>query len=293
MSRNLTERAARHPRARRVVGSAFGVLSLLAVTGCSEETKDDWKRLGLPEGASDRTTYIHDLWIGSWVAALITGAFVWGLIIWACIRYRRRSDEDLPTQVRYNLPIEVLYTIAPVVVVAVLFFFTVEKQNAVLEEVDNPDHEVVVTSQQWSWTFNYLNEPGADGEDVWESGTPADEPELWLVKDESVRFDLHSPDVIHSFWVPAFYFKRDVLPGRDSSIYLTPTVEGTFDGRCAELCGYQHSRMLFKVVVTDREGFDAHMRELLDDDQTGVLCGGSESYTVAGLETTDEGGGCV
>ena len=69
---------------------------------------------------------------------------------------------------RYNLPIEVLYTIAPVIVVAVLFFFTVEKQNKVLEDVDNPDHEVIVTAQQWSWTFNYQDEPSAGGEDVYD-----------------------------------------------------------------------------------------------------------------------------
>jgi cytochrome c oxidase subunit 2 len=290
VGRNLTERVTRHPRVRRVTASAFGVLSLLVLTGCSEETKDEWKRLGLPEAASDRATYIHDLWIGSWIAALITGGFVWGLIIWASIRYRRRDNNQLPVQVRYNLPIEVLYTIAPVVVVAVLFFFTVEKQNAVLKEVDHPDHEVTVTAQQWSWTFNYLHESGAGGDDVWESGTPAIEPELWLVKGETVTFNLYSPDVIHSFWVPAFYFKRDVIPGRQSSFSITPTAEGTFVGRCAELCGYQHSRMLFEVVVTTRDKFDEHMSELKDSDQVGVLCGGSQSTTVSGLETTDQGG---
>ncbi|MEP6667487.1 MAG: cytochrome c oxidase subunit II transmembrane domain-containing protein, partial [Nocardioidaceae bacterium] len=202
MSRYLTERAIRRPRVRRVAASAVGVLSLLFLTGCSDKSKAEWKRLGLPEAASDRATYIHDLWIGSWIAALITGAFVWGLIIWASFRYRRRESNQLPVQVRYNLPIEVLYTIVPVVVVAVLFFFTVEKQNAVLKEVDHPDHEVIVTAQQWSWTFNYLNEPAASGTDVWDSGTPAVEPELWLVKDETVTFNLHSPDTIHSFWVP-------------------------------------------------------------------------------------------
>jgi cytochrome c oxidase subunit II len=299
VSRNLTgpadRRRGRPPAlqvARRTAVSAFGVVAMLALTGCSQETTDQWKRLGLPEAGSDRAAYIHDLWIGAWIAGFIIGGFVWALILWAVFRYRRRSEDELPTQVRYNLPIEVLYTIAPIIVVAVLFFFTVEKQNKVLEAVDHPDHEVIVTAQQWSWTFNYQNEQDAAGKqvDVYDAGTGAAEPTLYLVKDQTVTFTLHSPDVIHSFWVPSFYFKRDVIPGRDQSFSLTPTVEGTFVGRCAELCGFQHSRMLFNVNVVDQQAFDEHMQALEDAGQTGTLLGGADSETVAGLHTTEEGG---
>ncbi len=284
MSPLLTERASRRPL-RRVAASAVGLSLLLLLTGCAEETTDEWKRLGLPEGASDRAPYIHDLWIGSWIAAGIIGVFTWGLIGWAAVRYRRRSADDLPVQVRYNLPIEMLYTVAPVIVVAVLFFFTVEAQDKVLEDEDNPDHQVQVTAQQWSWTFSYLGESAVNGDDVYDLGTPAAEPELWLVKDETVTFDLHSPDVIHSFWVPSFYFKLDVIPGTDQSFSMTPTKEGTFVGRCAELCGYQHSRMLFKVVVVeDRAEFEEHLQELADAGQIGAPRGGNNSETVTGLD---------
>ncbi len=265
-------------------------MAVLILTGCSEETTDQWKRLGLPEPGSDRSQYIEDLWIGSWIAAGIVGVFVWGLILWAAVRYRRRGDDDLPTQVRYNLPIEVLYTIAPVIVVAVLFFFTVEAQNDVLADVDDPDHEVVVVGQQWSWTFNYVDEEVIDGGDVYDRGTPAQLPELWLVEDESVNFELRSPDVLHSFWVPSFYFKLDVIPGLDNSFSMTPTESGVFEGRCAELCGFAHSRMLFKVIVTDRTSYEEHMQELSDLGQTGTLLGGENADTVAGLET-EEGEG--
>ncbi len=293
MSRHLTERAAPRRRGRTAAASAIGVVSMLALTGCSEDTTAQWKRLGLPEPGSDRSVYVHDLWIGSWIAAGIIGVFVWGLIFWAVVRYRRRHPDELPTQVRYNLPIEVLYTIAPIIIVAVLFFFTVEKQNKVLAEVNNPDHEVIVTAQQWSWTFNYQHEDGAGGEDVYDAGTTAQEPTLWLVEDQTVTFTLHSPDVIHSFWVPSFYFKRDVIPGRDQSFSMTPTVQGDFVGRCAELCGYQHSRMLFSVHVTSQEEFDQHMAELADPNglnQIGTLLGGEDSSSVAGLVTSEEGG---
>jgi cytochrome c oxidase subunit 2 len=271
---------------RRVAVLGLGLLSLSLLTGCSEETTDQFKRLGLPDPASDRTEYIHDLWIGAWIAAWIVGAFMWGLILWVIIRYRRRSREDLPTQVRYNLPLEVLYTVAPIIIVAVLFFFTVETQNDVLEKVDDPDHEVIVTAQQWSWTFNYIDEEGVG--DVYDRGTPAHLPQLWLVEDQTVTFTLHSPDVIHSFWVPSFYFKLDVIPGRDQSFSLTPTEQGEFAGRCAELCGFAHSRMLFTVRVVSQEDFERHMRALEERGQTGVLLGGERTTTVAGLEVEEE-----
>ena len=286
MSRTLTERATRRPRVRRVAGSALGLVSLLALTGCSEETTDQLKRLGLPEPGSDRSEYMHDLWIGSWIAAGIVGVLVWGLILWAVVRYRRRSDDELPTQVRYHLPLEVLYTVAPIIAVSVLFFFTVEAKNDILEDVENPDHEVVVTAQQWSWTFNYVEEEGVGN--VYDRGTPAQMPTLYLVEDETVTFTLHSPDVIHSFWVPSFYFKLDVIPGRDQSFSMTPNEAGEFAGRCAELCGFAHSRMLFKVIVTDQETFDQHMQDLKDRGQTGTLLGGDDSETVVGLETEEE-----
>ncbi|MEJ7690864.1 MAG: cytochrome c oxidase subunit II [Nocardioidaceae bacterium] len=290
MSRILTERVHRRSRLSRVGAAVVGFGCLLLLTGCSKETTDQWKRLGLPEAASDRADYVHDLWMGAWIAAFIIGGFTWALIGWVSVRYRRRRDDALPVQVRYNLPIEVLYSIAPVIVVVVLFFFTVQTQDKELADVSNPDHNIVVTAQQWAWTFNYVEEPGAGGEDVYDSGTPAQEPELWLVEGETVNFTLHSSDVIHSFWVPSFYFKLDVLPGRDQGFSMTPTKEGTFVGRCAELCGQHHSRMLFKVIVTDRQTFDEHMQRLRDAGQTGILRGGSKSETVDGLDTTAGGG---
>jgi cytochrome c oxidase subunit 2 len=291
VGRLLTERADRRPRLRRVAAVTLGTLSLLVLTGCSQATTDQWKRLGLPEPASDRSPYVKDLWIGSWTAAFIVGFFVWGLILYASFRFRKRSDDDEPSQVRYNLPIEVLYTIAPIIIVVVLFYFTIQKLDKVNELVDHPVHQVDVTAQRWAWTFNYLHEPAADNRNVYDAGTPASLPELWLVKGESVTFHLYSPDVIHSFWVPAFYFKLDVIPGRSDrstqSFSMTPTRDGTFAGRCAELCGYLHSRMLFQVHVVDRTTFDQHMKALASAGQFGILRGQSDDRTVSGLATSE------
>jgi len=104
-----------------------------------------------------------------------------------------------------------------------------------------------------------------------------------------VNFRLHSPDVIHSFWVPSFYFKMDVIPGRENSFSMTPTRYGVFAGRCAELCGFLHSEMLFQVHVVTQSQFEAHLRSLKAAGQTGVVLGGRNSDTVEGLETSVQG----
>jgi cytochrome c oxidase subunit II len=287
----LTERSSRRSPLRKAAAAVSGTLMLLVLTGCSQATTDQWKRLGLPVAASDRSAYMKDLWIGSWIAAFLVGFFVWGLILYASFRYRRRSDDEAPSQVRYNLPIEVLYTIAPLIVVIVLFYFTIEKLDKINEIVDHPDHTVDVTAQRWSWTFSYLHESGANNKNVYDVGTPASLPQLWLVKGETVTFNLYSPDVVHSFWVPSFYFKLDVIPGRSDrstqSFSLTPTRTGTFAGRCAELCGYLHSRMLFEVRVVDRAAFDKHMQALVKAGQIGVPKGQSNVRDVSGLATSE------
>lgn len=288
MGLSLGERSGQLLRPRRLAAWVVTGLLLVTLTGCSEDTVASFKRLGYPEATSDRAAYIHELWIGAWIAAGIVGVFVWGLILWAVIRYRRRSDDEMPVQTRYNLPIEVLYTIAPIIVIAVLFFFTVETQNNVLANVDDPDHEVQVLGQQWSWTFSYLNESAVGGKDVYDLGTPAQEPELWLVQGQSVTFELRSPDVIHSFWVPSFAMKMDVVPGRENSFTVTPTRTGDFVGRCAELCGWQHSRMLFTLKVVDQATFEAHLRDLEAAGQVGRPIGGEQATTITGQ---DSGGG--
>lgn len=268
---------------------AAAVVLAVLLSACSPVADNDIERLALPVAASDRSQPVWDLWLGAWIAVLVVFVLVFGLIVYASVRYRRRSDDEVPTQVRYNLPLEALYTIAPVVVVAVFFFHTVTSQNEVLEEVENPDHTIQVVGSKWQWAFNYLDEQATQGEDVYDFGTPAQPAELWLPLGESVRFNLTSPDVIHSFWIPEFYFKMDVVPGRENSFDMTPTREGTFTGRCAELCGLYHSRMIFKVNVVSPEEYEAHLQDLVEIGQVGAPAGQKEADTVAGLRGEESG----
>jgi cytochrome c oxidase subunit 2 len=145
---------------------------------------------------------------------------------------------------------------------------------------------VKVVGQQWSWTFNYYNDQALGGStSVYEVGTPAQLPTLYLPVGESVKFELISPDVIHDFWVPAFTYKMDVVPGRNNSWSMTPTREGTFAGKCAELCGTYHSRMLFNVKVVSHDQYVAELKKLQAAGNVGLAIGGSEAHLQDGLKT--------
>lgn len=282
-------------------------LILATATGC---TYKDFPRLGMPTPVTEEAPRILSLWQGSWAAALATGVLVWGLILWSVIFHRRsRTKVEVPAQTRYNMPIEALYTVVPLIIVSVLFYFTARDESKLLELEDKPAHTVNVVGYQWSWGFNYIEDvPGSDKDDaktskdleaipdrfrkdfpanaggVYEVGTPGERnpqngnpgPTLWLPKGEKVRFVLTSRDVIHSFWVVPFLMKQDVIPGHTNAFEVTPNKEGTFMGKCAELCGVDHSRMLFNVKVVSPERYKQHLEDLAKKNQTGYIPAGIE-----------------
>jgi cytochrome c oxidase subunit 2 len=236
---------------------ALSLFGLLFLTGCSTELVDQMKRLGFPAPASDRAMPILNLWIGTWIAAFAVGIAMWGVILWAANRYKTKHAK-MPRQNRYNLPMEIFYTIAPFIIIAVLFYYTVLAQNAVTKKVADPAITIDVVGQKWSWTFNYkAADNPAVGQDVWEAGT----------------INLSSPDVIHSFWVPSFYEKLDVIPGRHNILQLKPTTEGIFAGKCAELCGTYHSAMLFNVHVVSEADYNNYLKSLVAKGQVGEAKG--------------------
>lgn len=242
------------------VGAA---LTLLA--GC------DIPGFGAPDPASKEGESIFTLWRGFFIAATGVGLLVWGLLIYVLVRYRRRSD-DVPHQGAYNIPLEILYTALPIVAVAVLFGFSVATERIVNALDDDPAVTVEVVGFQWSWEFRYKDE------DVTITGTPENPPELVLPVDEKTRLRLVSNDVAHSFWVPDFLSKRDLIPRVHNEIQVTPTEVGTFDGRCAEYCGLDHWRMNYTVRVVSQEDFDAW----LDDARTAETPTTTTTTTEAG-----------
>jgi cytochrome c oxidase subunit 2 len=274
---------------RAAVVALLGALLFLA--GCSAETQHQWENLAMPDPATEQAEHIFSLWRYSWIAALVTGAVVWGLIFWVVVRYRRKSDDEIPVQTRYNLPLEIFYTIAPIMMVIVFFYWTVKVQDEAIALEPEPDTVVDVVGQQWSWTFNYT-EQGEGGATPYTSGTASQIPTLVLPVDQTVQFNLHSPDVIHNFGVPAFLMKMDVIPGRVNQFQVTPTTIGTYAGKCFELCGTYHSRMLFNVKVVSQADYDAYLLDLADQGWIAdePLLGGSDAITQAGLDDEDTEG---
>src|SRR6478752_10346134 len=115
---NTSRSARRFSRRLLLVVLSLGVLAL---AGCSEADIQQWKRLGYPPPAGDRTPYIQSLWDGAWIAAAVVGVLVWGLIGWAARRYKRKDPNYIPKQNRYNLPMEIMYSIVSFVIIGVLF----------------------------------------------------------------------------------------------------------------------------------------------------------------------------
>ena len=287
MGQQLHQRATGTLR-RAALVAVLGAVVL--VSGCSAQTQHEWKNLAMPDPGTQQGEHIFYLWRWAWVAALLTGAIVWGLIFWVVVRYRRKSDDEVPVQTRYNLPLEIFYTIAPIIMVIVFFYHTVNVQNFVLKD-DHPDHVIDVVGQQWSWTFNYTNEDAVSANNIYTSGAKDSEgPTLVLPVGETTRFNLYSPDVIHDFGVPGFLMKMDVIPGRVNHYEVTPKVVGEYRGKCYELCGAYHSRMLFNVRVVTPAEFDAYLKQQEAAGYTSdqPLLGGADAYTQAGLD--QEGG---
>jgi len=266
-------------RKRRPALKWAGLVAAAAVvlSGCSDQVQRGWLPGSSDAEVTDQTGRIVDLWVGSWVAALLVGLLTWGLMLWCVAVYRKRKDDDvLPVQLRYHVPLEIMYVIVPIVMIGVLFYFTNRDVTEINDTSAEADVHVQVIGKQWSWDFNYLDE------DVYETGQHAqdvggtqgvldEQVTLYLPVGEKVEFTLDSRDVIHSFWVPAFLYKLDMIPGKTNTFQVTPEQLGVYRGKCAELCGEEHSSMLFNVEVVTREVYEEKMQELRDEGQTGSL----------------------
>lgn len=258
------------------IGVLGGLASTVLLAGC---TKEQWEVGFFPPESKGATSHTDDyiaLWNGSWIALLIVGAITWGLMLWCIVAYRRRkSDRGLPVQVQYNMPVEIMYTVLPIILIVGFFFTTVNTMEKTIYDDTPGDVKIEVVGKQWAWDFNYLTENAYfGGKQVNLDGTEQpgiDAPTLYLPSNTDVEIQLRSRDVIHSFWVPAFLEKRDMTPGRTETLHLRMEKEGEYVGKCAELCGEFHSEMIFNVKVVSLDEYKAYTDELKAQGNVGRL----------------------
>jgi cytochrome c oxidase subunit 2 len=212
-----------------------------------------------PEPETEAAQDVWNLYVIVFIMGTAVFVGVEGFIVYSIFRYRRRDDR-LPKQVHGNTMIEIVWTAIPTVIVLVLFILSVITLGTVEARSPNPGVEIEVTGFQWQWEFHYLDDDEDAQNDVNVIGSPAEPAVMVVPVGEPVHLQLLSNDVIHSFFVPQFLIKRDLIPLPEGTLpnemEFTVTEPGTYAGQCAEFCGLLHARMTFSVQAVSRAEYD-------------------------------------
>ena len=246
--------------------TAIAVIALFAGAGTAFAglgQPTPWQ-LGLQDSASpvmDQIAWFHTYVL--WIVTAIT-IFVLALLVIIIVRFNS-SASPTPTRTTHNTPLEVIWTIVPVVILVFIAFPSFKLLFLELD-VPTPDLTVKATGKQWYWSYAYPDNGNFEFDSllVAEKDLKADQPRLLTVDNEMVvpvnkvvHVLVTGADVIHSFAVPSFGIKIDAVPGRINDTWFKATIQGTFHGQCSELCGKDHSFMPITVRVTDDKGFAA------------------------------------
>jgi cytochrome c oxidase subunit 2 len=232
----------------RVVVPPLLLLTAVLAAGCTQ-----WADPSLPQTtvfpASDVNRYILDLYVLIFWMAVVVFFGVEGFLLYTIIRFRRRANNQMPTQTHGNTRLEVAWTILPSMVLLVIAIPTIPTIFAQDTVPPNATQHVRVIGHQWWWEFQYPDLGVATAN------------ELHLPVGQTVRFDLTSADVIHSFWIPRMGGKMDVVPTRTNLLWFTPEQTGEFFGQCVEFCGIQHANMRMRLIVETPEAFQAWVQQ--------------------------------
>ena len=200
----------------------------------------------MPPGASTVSGDVDALFYFIFWASVFFFFLIVGLSVYFIVKYRRRGDEDAQSHVAQNIKLEIIWTAVPIILVAIVFFWGF-KTFMSMQVAPDDAIEIKVTGRQWMWLFDYPNGSNSVNELV----VPVDQP---------VKLLMSSEDVIHSFYIPQFRIKQDVLPNRYTVSWFEATQKGTFDLYCAEFCGKGHSEMLATVRVVSREEYEQFLQ---------------------------------
>lgn len=207
-----------------------------------------------PTPVSPNGQDIYDLYIGVSIPAIIIFIGVEAALLWVVLRYRRSRQPAgyTPPQIHGHTGLEVAWTLAPLVVVLVIAFYSFVTLQKNFQPISNQQMTVVVSGHQFGWNYTYEN-----GVVVHQEGTLAGDVVPFVVPVNTlVKLQFQGTDVIHSWWVPAISGKTDAVPGYDNFSWLKITQAGKWRGECAELCGAGHSTMQIIVQAMDQADYD-------------------------------------
>jgi cytochrome c oxidase subunit II len=268
----------RKTRRRRAAVLSLLAVAALLVAGC---TDFDARTAFPPDAASSQGQAVRDLYNIVFAIGAAVFVLVEGLILFAVLRYRRRKgDDELPPQIHGNNKLEIIWTAIPIAVVLALFVVSWQTLNTIDARKENPPVRIGVVAYQWQWQFVYAppdirwedcGTPENKGKCVTVIGVPPPggdrsswtPPQMHVPVGETVELQMHSTDVIHSFYVPAFLYQRDITPRKDQVIQFLADREGTYRGQCTQFCGLLHQAMEFEVVVEPRDAFNAWLTQEL------------------------------
>lgn len=231
----------------------FFIVSTVLAAACAGGEPQDTLHSNGHVTAITRGLFYPVFWIAVGVFVL-----VFGLLLFSLIRFRDRGGRQLPVQIHGSTRLELTWTAIPTLMLLGIAIPTI----ATLVQVNTtpPDAMVIdVIGHQWWWEFDYPQQNVTT-----DSGSSISIPKQVVTADEmhipagkAVRVNLHSNDVIHSFWVPTLAGKQDVIPNHDGGIWFSAYQPGTFDGQCAQFCGEQHALMQFRVVADTAADFQS------------------------------------
>jgi cytochrome c oxidase subunit II len=297
---------ARRPQRAPVAGSGLRLAArvlviaglALLVAGCGITLGGDTGEL--PQNALDPAGPVarsqHELWTMVFPIAVGVFVLVQGAVLWTAIRYRVRGTETSPPkQIAGNTRLEVLWTIIPAVILAVVAVPTVQKIFEIAADPGEQALQVRVVGKQYWWEFEYLGDEGQGVVTANELVIPTDRPVYLHMEARSAvipdagpgenRNNASADGVVHSFWVPRLAGKQDVVPGHTRRMTIEAEEPGRYPGQCAEFCGLSHARMRFVVEAQEPADFDAWLSaqaQPSEPEPEGLVAEGQTAVDTAG-----------
>ncbi len=245
----------------RLAAVVFLTAFILLLTGCSSFGGD--QNTFAPKG--DVASEQLDVFIWALIPATIILILVSAVLLYILVRYRQRSDDEaLPQQVHGNTRLELIWSIAPAILLVGLAIPMLGSVVALGRAPADDALNVTVTGQRFSWSFEYTDLLDSDGKPLLVIGTPEEPAELHVPVDKEIGLQLEAIDVIHSFWVPKLAGKQDAVPGRTNTLWFTIEEPGEYPGQCAEFCGLLHAEMKLTVIGHTESEFRAWCEEALE-----------------------------